>query len=43
MFYHGHFTHPELWMMWFSFVVSCFTTAAAIAAFAYLILKEKKK
>lgn len=22
MFYHGYFTHPDLWMMWFAVLVS---------------------
>ena len=40
MMYHGHFTHPDLWMMWFAVV----GTASNALAIIYLIFtKENKK
>jgi hypothetical protein len=39
MFYHGHFTHPELWQMWFAVI----GTAVNTLAVAYLFYKEIKK
>ena len=38
MFYHGHFTHPELWQMWFAVI----GTAVNTLAVAYLIFKERQ-
>lgn len=37
MLYHGHFTHPELWMMWYAVV----GTAMNMLAVIYLILKRR--
>jgi hypothetical protein len=34
MIYHGHFTHPELWMMWFA-VIGTGLNTIAIAVFAW--------
>lgn len=39
MLYHGHFTHPELWQMWFAVI----GTAVNTLAVAYLFYKEIKK
>jgi hypothetical protein len=39
MFYHGHFTHPDLWMMWFAVI----GTAVNALAVAYMVYKEIKR
>jgi hypothetical protein len=38
MFYHGHFMHPDLSLMWFAVI----GTAVNTLAVAYLIFKERQ-
>lgn len=42
MLYNGHFTHPELWMMWFAVVGTALNSLALGCVILYLIFKEKK-
>ena len=37
MFYHGHFTHPELWQMWYAVI----GTAVNMFAIAYLLWRKR--
>lgn len=33
LFYQGHFTHPDLWQMWFSFFVAVIVTLRGLYKF----------
>lgn len=39
MIYHGHFTHPDLWLMWFAIVGTLGNSFVAV----YLLYKEFKR
>ncbi len=39
--HNGYFVHPDIWMLWFSFFVSCASCVAALAAGVYLVARRK--
>jgi hypothetical protein len=40
MFYHGHFTHPDLWLMWYAILLSTINFIAVAVHVATKLLRR---